>query len=52
MRVVSKICQHTSGSVRMKQIYERTEKNGKWTFVQCGWLCPDCFQLKKDDLTH
>ena len=49
MRISPKACDHASGPVRMKRIYERIKKDGKYTFVQCGWLCPDCSQFKKDN---
>ena len=33
--------------VRMKRIYEHIKKGDSYTLIQCGWICPDCSQLKK-----
>jgi hypothetical protein len=38
-------CDHQKCVAKMQRIYKRINS----TFVQCGWLCPDCSQFKKDN---
>lgn len=41
------VCPHSSGPVRMTRVYRRDYSQGG-KFLPCGWLCPDCKQVKID----
>lgn len=51
VKVVPHRCNHASGPVIMQRIYTRELMNGRWVFRPCGWLCPDCRQVRIDDLS-
>lgn len=38
MRVISRICDHASGPVRMKRIYKRIKKGGSYAFVPGSYV--------------
>jgi ribosomal protein S27E len=39
-----RICQHSSGSVKMQRLYVRVNSR----FIPVGWRCPDCAQVQRD----
>lgn len=48
-KTAHEICNHASGPVLMRRVYVRDHTNNG-TFLPCGWMCPDCRQMRPDPI--